>query len=144
MSENFLSSADLKIPDRLRDAFIKTLALLESGKMRHVSTDGLKHAWIPPDARKFSSEFNMNNWSYPHDCGTVCCIGGTVELIGRFVIGTVHPLYESDPALHELFYPRTTAIDYEFITPAQAGAALRSYLATGNPSWPDCVSAWDE
>ena len=145
LMQSFLSADDLGITEPQRQALMKTLVLLETGKLVHVRhRDDLSIDFEA--ARSFSGQFNMNSWSHTYfECGTICCIGGTAELIGD-----VDFEYSAPPgsALYNLFYPQTDDdldddddVDWEDITPAQAARALRSYLNCGNPNWADAVSA---
>lgn len=119
---SFRSAHRLDITDAQRDALIKTLALLESGALVHAPASiGFSYG------KTFTGHFNMAEWNHATDCGTVCCIGGTAELIGnlRFL--------PRPDALEDLFYP--TIAPLSTITPTQAAVALRSYLTTGNANW---------
>ena len=120
----FLSAQILSITDAQRDALIKTLTLLESGALVHAPVSGGFNF-----SKQFTGHFNMANWNHATDCGTVCCIGGTAELIGNL---RFNPIGRQD-ALKDLFYPRIAPLST--ITPTQAAVALRSYLTTGNANW---------
>lgn len=143
LAQSFKSADELGITEPQRDALRKTLVLLETGKLRHVpiyDDDGdlidQMGRFVPLKARKFSYDFNMADWSHPHSCGTVCCIGGTAEFVGG-----LEPLSfdrGAPAALQNLFYPEN--IRLSVITPAQAATALRSYLTTGNANWAEAVS----
>jgi hypothetical protein len=132
LAQSFLSASDLGITEPQRDALMKTLVLLETGKLTHT-----KSSPIPSVVSKFSGRFNMANWSASDECGTICCIGGTAEIISG-----VPFRFKSPPALMGLFYvqPRPRGIDWHDITPAQAATALRSYLTTGSANWAQAVA----
>lgn len=67
-------------------------------------------------------------------CNTVCCIGGTMELLlGR-------ELSFFDPPLKALFIPRIPQ-PWDDITPREAVAAIDNFVATGDPRWPEVVAA---
>jgi hypothetical protein len=124
----FLSAQILSITDAQRDALIKTLMLLESGALVHTPT----HTPVPAKTKsseQFTGHFNMAIWNHTTDCGTICCIGGTAELIGNLRFNII----DRPAALENLFYPRFAPLST--ITPAQAAVALRSYLTTGNANW---------
>jgi hypothetical protein len=133
LMQNFKSAADLEITEQQKDALAKTLVLLETAKLEHIPDRNDLDVDFDAEA-EFSGKFNMNSWSHTYKkCGTVCCIGGTAELIGGvdFEDATKHgtPLYN-------LFYPDAgDDLDWDRITIAQAAAALRSYLTTGDARW---------
>lgn len=142
LAQSFLPAADLGITEPQRSALMKTLVLLETGKLDHVpDVDDLPspRRHIPIKDRKFSGQFNMADWSLVHNCGTVCCIGGTAELIGGLEYNDFND--DDNPGLHSLFYPRNIGLrSYSAITPAQAATALRSYLTVGDAKWHEAVS----
>jgi hypothetical protein len=128
LMQNFKSAADLKITEPQLSALQKTLVLLETGRIKHAV--GLAGAFYNASDR-FDGLFNMNWWANEHGCGTVCCIGGTAELVG----GTKFENHDRPKALDTLFYPGQLGTDWGHITPAQAATALRSYLTTGDARW---------
>jgi len=82
--------------------------------------------------------FDMGTWCdtdhsvVPHGCGSVCCIGGTAELLG----GPGARIVPRPPVLQKLFFPaaRMENNPYEATT-KQAAVALRHYLTTGKEDW---------
>jgi hypothetical protein len=135
---HLLSAAALGITRKTRDALVKTLAAFEGGKMRHVHRDDVTYSVTRARDRKFSYDFNMSEWSVPHTCGTVACIGGTAELLGE--LGPDGLDEDQTEMLYELCYPHGAGISWDKITPAQATRALCSYLTTGNPDWHVAIS----
>lgn len=130
LAQSFLPAADLGITEPQRDALMKTLVLLETGKLRHVPEEELvNYARRPP---AFAGLFNMAHVRFEHDCGTVGCIKGTAEMISGVSLDCL------GPALHELFY--TACMNGRDITPDQAATALRSYLSTGDAKWHEAIS----
>jgi hypothetical protein len=128
LAQSFKSAADLGISEPQLKALMKTLVLLETDRMIHVEARD-----YVMDGTKFSGHFNMGNWRRAAECGTVACIGGTAELIGR--VRFAH-YGAANPRLKELFHPsRWPQDDWSKITPAQAATALRSYLTTGDARW---------
>ena len=71
----FKSPKELGLTRAERDALIKTLLLMENGQMIHA---GNPHQ--EPVRGKYP--FNMVVWQEQYHCGTICCIGGTAELVG--------------------------------------------------------------
>jgi hypothetical protein len=120
-AKEFLSATALRIPEDWRGALIKTLDLMEAGKIPHVSTAVLDSS-AAPEFRYF----NMTMWV----CGTVGCIGGTAEEVGgiRF-----QPRKKFTPEMFELFHPRCG--NWDHIKDGHAAQALRNYLTFGRPSW---------
>src|SRR5437764_12102566 len=117
LAQNFRSADDLGITEPQHDALRKTLVLLETGRLVHTEPGRTRG-----DRGRFTGHFNMREWNSAGACGTVCCIGGTAELIGN-----VHFDPERLPeGLDELFFPNTARV--EDIDTSQAATALRCYL----------------
>lgn len=130
LMQNFQTADQLGLTEQQRDALIKTLVLLETGKLTHVSASG--------DFRfsdHFTGHFNMDNWNRSDACGTICCIGGTAELVGHLPLFSLNILARRDSYsdLFDLFCPQM--LDWEEITTAQAATALRAFLTTGKADW---------
>jgi hypothetical protein len=133
MLDRFLPAADLKISEEQRDALIKTLALMEAGKIHHISLDDQEIVDHPDDYEaSFDALFNLSSWiEQEYACGTVACIGGTAELIS----GVSFDGWDSKPALKMLFNPADLVEDFDTVTTDQAAKALRGYLTTGTADW---------
>jgi hypothetical protein len=121
----------LKITEKQKAALVRTLRLLEAGKLKHVDPQDIADG-PTPKRKVFSGLFNMRTWQHPTPCGTVACIGGTAEMIGKVRFGDS---YEKNPDLHDLLYPAQTTMPDRFITTKHAAKALRNYLTTGKPAW---------
>lgn len=134
LAQNFKTAADLKITDRQKDALIKTLVLLETGKLVQWPTKNFPYKKSLSD--DFFGYFNMNEWSCKYQCGTVACIGGTAERVGNLVNHELRRASAYNNPLHQLFYPPTLTY-FDIITLDQAAVALRSYLTTGHACWED-------
>jgi hypothetical protein len=120
----FHSAKRLDIYEEWREALIKTLALMESGKLKKISLKKVRrHRHRPYETQTLF--FNMGEWR----CGSAGCIGGTAEAISGIKMNG----YGSKPALFSLLFPRHQ--DYEKITVKQAAKALRNYLTTGGAQW---------
>lgn len=128
LAQNFQTAEALGIPEPHRQALMKTLVLLETGKLKRAR---LGDGTVDPNA-PFTGHFNMAEWKIVNECGTVCCIGGTAELIGGVVFD-----FERNWCLEDLFYPDTALYS---ITVPQAARALRSYLTTGEANWKAALS----
>jgi hypothetical protein len=133
LMQNFKSAADLEITEPQKDALIKTLVLLETGKLVHSKPEELRPFSPTDEEAPFTGHFNMACWRTKYPCGTVGCIGGTAELVG----GCSFDNYEENHALLHLFNPFNQWGDSTWpdITDAQASTALRSYLTTGDACW---------
>lgn len=130
LAQNFKTAADLRLSELERDALITVLGMLERGELTHVPVRDLPSS-ADYKVGTFTGHFNMGEWEESYDCGTVCCIGGTAELIG----GIGFNLSGNIP-LSNLFYP---AGNLDHITTDQAAKALRSFLSTGRARWRDAV-----
>ncbi len=139
LAQNFKTAEDLGIQDEELAALITVLGMLERGELKHVPDDSSRGAFpVYPQHAKVGM-FNMNWWSNAVDCGTVCCIGGTVEAIMKKYLSDGS---SRNPHLRKLFYPGNAIRDrdgYSGITPDQAAAAVRSYLTTGNANWRSAI-----
>jgi hypothetical protein len=129
LAQNFKSADDLGITEPQHDALRKTLVLLETGKLTHVEP---RHGCA--DRGSFTGHFNMSEWNSASDCGTVCCIGGTAELIGNVKFEAAR----LPEGLDELFFPN--AFRVEDVNTSQAATALRSYLTSGDARWYEAVA----
>lgn len=137
LAQSFKSAADLEITEPQLAALQKTLVLLETGKLVHRPTYNDDDTLSDGVGRIFSGEFNMNTFATSHRCGTVACIAGTAELVGKVKFaGEIRP-----EALEYLFYAGHLVFDMRDITPSQAATALRSYLTTGDARWDLAVAS---
>jgi hypothetical protein len=127
LAQNFKSAADLGITEPQKEALMKTLVLLETGKLRHVPYEAILGMPRGKESR-FAGLFNMGHVSRDTDCGSICCIKGTAQLISGVSLNAY-----GNPALFELFF--TDRMNNCDLTPDQAATALRSYLTTGDARW---------
>lgn len=130
LMQNFKSHDELNIREQERAALIKTLVLLETGKLKH---EKIPSNFEPGDS-KFTGHFNMMMWEVRAECGTIACLGGTAEMVGGIEFGYV------SHELAELFNPGGAPNPaWSHITTAQAATALRSYLTTGSANWSEAL-----
>lgn len=131
LARNFLTPAELLLSEEEHAALVKVLGMMERGELTLVPYEevvkGSERFVTWPPGEKFTGHFHMAVWNVKHECGTVCCIGGTAELVGGVKFGT------RDARLNDLFYPSRT---YDR-TVDEAAHALRTYLTTGNAEWSD-------
>lgn len=136
IAQNFKTASDLGISESHIAALAKVLGMLERGEFTHHTESTKKTAY----------KFNMNFWGPVSEhskvnCGTPHCIGGWAEVIGRVSFGP-----DRSAELDELFYPGRVLkeiygeFDYERITTAQAGIAVRNYLTYGEPRWAEALA----
>lgn len=144
LAQNFKSAADLGITEPQLSALQKTLVLLETGKLRHITDDDAKirvrNSWREAGVEpRFDGNFNLSTWGMEASCGTVACIGGTAEAI----TGVSFDGWMDRPGsgLNNLFAPNEISTElWSAVTPAQAATALRSYLTTGDAKWHEAVA----
>lgn len=143
LAQNFKPAAELKLTDLQKEALIKTLVLLETKKLKHAYPDRSVSEPVG-----FTGHFNMGWWELLAACGTICCIGGTAELIGDLKPDELDKATYYNPALKNLFYPfypgkggLRISVEMQHITPDQAATALRSYLTTGDARWDLAVTS---
>jgi hypothetical protein len=139
LAQNFKSATDLKLTKQEYNALVTTLGMMERGEIKHVITneDEEKGDY----GTEFSALFNLASWASRFECGTVACIGGTAELIGKlkpYAISDKCGWYDMSD-LDELCYPKGD-IEYEKVTVEQAAKALRSYLTTGKANWAEALA----
>ena len=125
----FKTAAELGLSEDQRCGLIKALAYIEAGKITHINYEDTRNESDKTDS---AHRFNMGIWYDHYPCGTVCCIGGTAEMLGS--VG--YPKTKIPFELRSLF----GLVDDEFvfmhdITERQAGVALRGYLTTGKTDW---------
>lgn len=130
LAQNFKLAADLGISEPQREALMKTLVLLETGKLTYAPHSPK----MVPRTAPYTGHFNMSGWAREGECGTVRCIGGTAS-----IIGAVHFEVPRPQALENLFYPPAPIL-IDKITVDQAATALRSYLTTGDAKWHEAVA----
>lgn len=130
LAQSFKTAEELGLSEEQVDALKKTLVLLETGQLIHKKISNLFS--FDEQGLEYTGHFNMQTWNKVTECGTVCCIGGTAELIGDDV-----DFINQTEELYALFYPETPY--YQDITPSQAATALRSYLTTGSANWEEVL-----
>jgi hypothetical protein len=129
LAQAFKPADELQITEAQKDALIKTLVLMETGKLIHTPFP----KYYAGHGGSFTGQFNMDGWHGYADCGTVCCIGGTAELVGGV---SFNDEWVKNDCLCELFAPNIVLVEnWSLITLEQAARALRSYLTTGRANW---------
>ena len=143
ISCEFKSAKELGLEQAEYEGLVRTLTLMEAGKIQHYQ-DRQQEFNINPLHQMGNSNlpiFSMTVWRETHLCGTVCCIGGTAEVLGGLGWGELSTkskglLENGNHALYRLFYdyPATASGGYG-PTVAQSARALRGYLTTGRTDW---------
>ncbi len=140
LAQNFKSASDLGLTDNQRDALALTLGMLERGELIHVVPSDLSPDYVDVDDN-FTGHFNMDSWNLTYrECGTVCCIGGAAEIVGKLPDDSLWDACDTNEPLYRLFFPNHCTENFESITMAQAACALRNYLTTGEPNWEEALS----
>lgn len=132
---NFLSSKELKLTEKQYDSLVATLLLMETGGVVHIKEDNYENRWegkkLPEGKSHF---FNMSAWREKSACGSVCCLGGTAELLAGEPVFRRGAIPDKKPEIDKLFYPYEIK-DWDTITPKRAANVLRNYLETGVTKW---------
>jgi hypothetical protein len=135
LAQNFMTAADLGLADEEQAALVALLGMLERGELHHVPLSDVSTLGDIPE--NFTGGFNMEYWAVDTpNCGSVCCIGGSAEMIGGLRHDQLFNKMDALPALDDLFMPDA---DMDAITPAQAAMALRNYLTTGQARWSEVL-----
>jgi hypothetical protein len=131
LEDKFKTAAELGISEEQRCGLIKTLAHIEAGKTSHINYyNNPELLTTAPQGGTY--RFNMMVWKTYFPCGTVCCLGGTAEMLGN--VG--YPKDKLPRELRHLF--GLNNLEYKTmneVTERQAGVALRGYLTTGKTDW---------
>src|SRR3977135_767238 len=126
LGRNCKSATDLGIPENVYAGLIKVLGMMERGELRHVDITAREEVYH--HIKSELSSFNMGVWCEAYEnCGTVCCIGGAVEMLCDGVFD------HDSQDLYQLFHPGVPI--YEDIPFDQAAGATANYLTTGKPEW---------
>lgn len=127
----FLTPRQLGLTSKERDALIMTLILMEHG-MVHPAGPATPKKKIPEGRYPF----NMSIYAGSYQCGTIACIAGTAEIVGKLrhsSLGnkSVFQNLNGKSHLYELFYGYFGGN----VNPDGAAKVLRHYLATGKTEW---------
>jgi hypothetical protein len=127
LAQNFKSPNELGLTSDEFGAAVKVLNMLERGELVH-----LPKGLCDPRAAEVRG-FYMRGWAgYKErdECGTVCCIGGWMEVVLREPLSK-----ECHRRFHDLFYPDGYYGDSERYTVEAAAQAMRAKLTTGIADW---------
>jgi len=145
LARTFLSAEQLGIPEEWKDALHLVLEAMDRGEFEHHSmlswsSEALTLAAFQRDTleQNHSGLFNLSVWRGTTPCGTVVCMGGAAEILGKVSFHNRKFLWTR--RLSDLFLPEGIFHqDYEKVTVKQARTALYSYLSTGNANWEAAV-----
>jgi hypothetical protein len=139
LAQNFKSATDLGLTKKQHAALVATLGMLEREELPFLDReplDGLSSG----ESSDLPSYFNMAQWSAGYPCGTVCCIGGAAQAIGKLTRRELPDAALRSEGLNDLFYAFSTPTSLDDITASQAASALRNYLTHGEPRWAEVLS----
>lgn len=123
MAKKYKTHNELKITFAEYSALFGVQAMLKAGVLKHTA-----NAFNVVPGKHL---FNMAQWRKEAHCGSVQCIGGSMEaMLGRGVIST--------RGLSDLFNVHSATISGSAmyrITPAHAVKAIENYLRTGKAHW---------
>jgi hypothetical protein len=134
----YLPAKKLGLTDARRAALIKTLKLLESGKLkRRKIPDTYDEFDKPIKLKPIKNAFNMENYNYP--CGTPACVAGWADHFlkkdgKRPFFRRAHDAGGVPEMLNDIFSGYFGRLDQRMddITPKQAAKALRKFLEKGD------------
>jgi hypothetical protein len=123
----FKTADELGLSEKQYCGLVQTLAWLEAGKLDHENEK--------------TRGFDMEMWG--GKCGSVCCIGGTAEVLGGLDRASLNQRAFNGSELGALFYPGGKMLGGAYnerhpgwrASTAQAAVALRGYLETGRTDW---------
>lgn len=122
-NHNFKTPKELGVTKKQFCALMQVAEGLQSGRLQHYRR-GMKIK---------GKLFSMNTWAYKGGCGSVCCIGGWAQTVGRVSFGASRG--SRPPGLQNLFFPKGIGEDWDRITPTQAARAITNWARTGDPQW---------
>ena len=129
----FKTAEELGLSEQEYTGLVRTLVLMEAGAIRDVVD------WADRGGKRGSHKaplFDMGTWHNDNrHCGTVCCIGGTAELLADMPIGsmscTASTLFRAASGdLYKLFFEFPSGVGVK-----QCSRVLRGYLTTGVTNW---------
>ena|SRR6266481_862668 len=138
LAQNFKSADSLNLTEDEFNAMVTVLGMFEREEVQYRSAERADTCRGIPDTFEPRS-FNMRFFAGADDCGTVACICGWAEYVGRLPAGSLMEKRLSFPYLDRLFDP-TGYFNYDQITIANAAAALRNYLTFGEPRWDEVMA----
>jgi hypothetical protein len=136
LAQNFKTPDDLGISDKEFDALFKVLGMLERGEIKHRAHGKTR----PAPTGKFVG-FNMAAFFGDTGCGTVACICGWAEHIGK-LDGMLIDKRLVNKGLNALFEPNPhggVQIAMDAIRADEAAIALRNFLTHGEPRWAEAL-----
>lgn len=140
LAQNFKTAADLGLLVEEFDALAKVLGMLEREELEKRPSKGFHHTREGEGTKNFAPKFfNMRFFAGAGSCGTVACICGWAEHVGRLKFFQLMQKRMDLPKLNELFDP-TGSYASDQIEPRHAAIALRNYLTHGEPRWDEAMA----
>lgn len=135
LAQSFMAAEQLGLRPEHREALVKTLGYLERGEVEQLDFSDYRTFRVRVQGIK--DRFNMAYWSTELSCGTVRCLGGTAEMLGKLRYCVLAEVAGDNPELSNLLYVSGVAqsVDLRTITITEAAQALRNYLTTGKARW---------
>lgn len=124
-TDGFKTPKQLGVSEEQFCAIMKAAEALQSGKLEQTPVG------VPTLP---GLTFDMSHWKCRHECGTVCCIGGSAEILSGLTYGSLNKIADRNPGLKSLFFPREV-LSWGSITPEMAAKAVINWAKTGNPQW---------
>lgn len=134
LAQYFLAAEALGITEAEHDALVRVLGMLERGEISYHEP-----LWGDMTPGENFIGFNMSRFYDRTECGTVACIGGWAEYVGKLPHKALVMKRRDIPALMRLFEPCCCGSDR--IRPSQAALALRNYLTLGEPRWNEVLAS---
>jgi hypothetical protein len=131
LAQNFKSAEDLGISEKDRNALMKVLVMMETGKMTYVPG---REVGLHGRHGVCDGYFSMNLSFGRHECGTTNCIRGAAIAVGGAEFQG-NPIFVGSGGLEQLFYQWVGDPNVE-----QGARALRNYLTCGFPKWKEVMS----
>jgi hypothetical protein len=139
LAQSFISADELGITDAEQRALVTVLGMMERGEIADSEPGASLWGRDVPSA---PVGFNMASFFAESDCGTIACICGWAIAVGGLNKDLMLKRFEV-PALDRLFDPSASCLPFGAmaqITTPQAARALRNYLTTGEPNWPEAIA----
>lgn len=136
----YKTAKELGITQPLYDSLLKVADMLCKNEIVHVGQDYYDPIGGDLKPGKF---FDMSEWRELSSCGSVCCIGGSIEHFYKVDAHeeAINNHNNDKPALYTLFHPFD--IDYDKwykITNQQAVQAIHNYLTHNDAKWTEVCS----
>lgn len=127
----YLSAEKLGINNATKDALIDLMGKFQRGEIA-------------------DKNFHMSEWinHFKGTCGTVCCVGGWLEIHNQDNTYVRNDLYQAKRAarmynphpLKDLFYPPNKSPAWTKANTCHGAKAIHNFLTTGDASWDEAMT----